>query len=348
MWAPSSTPIDASNDIAAVKLAVRAEALARGFGRGVRALAGVDLAIPAGELVALIGANGSGKSTLLKILFGIILPDEGSVRVLGMEPRRERLALRCVAGYAGQDVALDPEISGRETLDLFHALRGLPHADREHALARLAGDYGLEDFLDRLVGTYSGGERQRLHVALETMHAPRLLRLDEPTTSLDPSGRRALWNRLEALRDAGCTVIAATHDLNDAAARCDRVILLGAGKLLAEGPPADLVAGHGAASTVIVLARAPGEDAEPLGRALAALPGSPEVTIDGPTITLRREAHPIIGEPALELLAAWGIPYLRHERQERDLASAYFRLGGRPLEPLDAPRARRGGGNRRR
>src|SRR4051794_24872730 len=116
MPAPSSTPTDP---------AVRADGVGKAYPGGVRALDGVSISIPHGSLAALIGANGSGKSTLLKLLFGIAQPDAGSVRVMGMHPRRDRVRLRAVAGYAGQDAALDPEMTGWETLRLFHALAAL-------------------------------------------------------------------------------------------------------------------------------------------------------------------------------------------------------------------------------
>jgi len=300
------------------------------FGGAVRALDGVNLSLPAGELVALIGGNGAGKSTLLKILFGSTGHDAGSVRVLGLDPRRDRSSLRARIGYAGQDVALDPEISGWETLALFYALRALPHQDRRERLQWLAEEYDLLEFCDRPVGGYSGGQRQRLHLAIETMHEPSLLLLDEPTASLDPGGRRALWERLAAWRDRGHTVLVTTHDLEDIAAHCDRVLLLERGRLIAEGHPAALIAEHGRARTVITLERPPGPDAGGLREALGALEGAPEVAIEGRTVTLWRDRHPGHGEPALDLLTARGIPYYRYERWEPDLANAYFRLTGSP------------------
>src|SRR5918992_3813269 len=176
--------------------AVRAEGLVKTFGARVRGLDGIRLSIPSGQLVALVGPNGSGKSTLLKILYGITAADAGDAWVLGLDPRRDRASLRAQAGYAEQDTALDPEMTGRETLRLFYALRSLPHRDRDARLAQLAETYDIDSFCQRPVRTYSGGERQRLHLALEAMHEPRLFLLDEPTVSLDPGARRALWSRL--------------------------------------------------------------------------------------------------------------------------------------------------------
>src|SRR5215212_11232573 len=231
MLAPSSTPTEARPSIAVP--AVRVEGLVKTFGAGVRALDGITLCIPSGELVALVGPNGSGKSTLLEILYGITGADAGDAQVLGLDPRRDYASLRPQVGYAGQQTALDPEMTGHETLRLFYALRSLPHSDRDTRLARLAEEYDIDSFCHRPVRTYSGGERQRLHLALEAMHDPRLLLLDEPTASLDPTARHALWSRLVVWRDAGRTLIVATHDLAEVATYCDRVVLLDHGHILA-------------------------------------------------------------------------------------------------------------------
>jgi ABC-2 type transport system ATP-binding protein len=327
MPAPSSTPTE---------LAVRADGVARAFPGGVRALDGVSLAARAGELVALVGANGSGKSTLLKVLFGIVAPDAGSVEVMGMHPRRDRARLRAAAGYAGQDAALDPEMTGWETLRLFHALAGLPRRDRERRLGEAVGEHGLAPFCGRRVATWSGGQRQRLHLALAALHAPRLVLLDEPTASLDPDGRRDLWRRLRAWRDAGRATLVATHDLADAAAACDRVLVMHAGRVIADGAPGALVAAHARARATVTLAEPAGARAESLRAVLAALPGSPEVAVDGAAVTLWRDRHPEV-EPALAALAAHGLSVRGYERAEPDLAGAYFRLtGSRPAEPARA------------
>jgi ABC-type multidrug transport system ATPase subunit len=315
----------------------------KAFGAGVRALDGIRLVIPSGELVALVGPNGSGKSTLLEILYGVTAADAGDAQVLGLDPLRDRASLRTQVGYAEQETTLDPEMTGRETLRLFYALRSLPHRDRDARLARLAEEYDIDSFYHRLVGTYSGGERQRLHLALEAMHEPQLLLLDEPTVSLDPAARRALWSRFVAWRDAGRTLLVATHDLAEVAAYCDRVILLDRGHLLADDAPPVLIAAEGRARTAITLACGLGENAEGLASKLRGLPEEPEIAIDGETITLWRAHNPEGSEPALDLLAVRGISYLRVERAEPDLASVYFRLAGKGLAaPGERGRSRDG------
>lgn len=318
---------------------MRAEGLSKIFPGDVVALEGVSFSAARGELVALIGANGSGKTTLLHILFGILAADHGEVELLGLRPRVATRALRSRIGFAGQDVALDPETTGWETLRLFYALRGLPHRDRGPRLARLAEAYGLSDFCARRIATYSGGQRRRLHLALAVMHDPPLLLLDEPTTGLDPEGRAAFWRLAAGWREAGCTLLVATHDLDAVAAHCDRALILALGRLLADAPPPALIADHGRARGVINLAEAsPPPDAGPdLVRELGELPGVLEVGVDGRVVTLWRDRHPEEAEPALSLLAERGVRLVAYERHEPDLASAYFRLTGAAWTPPDAP-----------
>lgn len=334
MPAPSSTPTDA---------AVRAAGLAKAFG-GVRALDGIDLTVPAGALAGIIGANGSGKSTLLRILAGITGWNTGTVEVLGRDPRRDRAALRPRTAYVSQDAALDPEMTGWETLRLFHALRELPASGRTDCLGKLVDGYGLAPFVDRPVGTWSGGQRQRLHLALEVMHSPSLLLLDEPASSLDPEGRRDLWQRAAAARDAGRTLLVATHDLAEVAAHCDLAVLLHQGCVVAADAPAALVAAHARARTVVTLARE--ADGNALGPAIARLPGVREVSVAGPAVVIWRDANPDGADPALEVLASAGHAVRDYARHEPELADAFFRLTGSAWAVPELAGARAGGGGR--
>ena len=335
MPAPSSTPTEP---------AVHARALAKHFAGGVRALDGVDLDVTPGRLVGLIGGNGSGKSTLLRVLAGVARPDGGEVRVMGADPRRDRSGVRARVAYAAQEAALDPEMTGWETLRLFHALRGLDASGRAACLDAVVDDYGLRPFAERRVGTWSGGQRQRLHLALEAIHAPPLLLLDEPTSNLDPEGRRDLWRRAAAWRDAENTILIATHDLAEVAGHCDRVLLLHRGRLIADDAPAALVAAHGRARAVVTLEREPGAEVDGIGPTLARLPDVREVAVAGRTVTVWRDALPEGIDPVLPVLRDLGFGYAAYERHAPDLSDAYFRLTGQPWTADEAPRRGRGGG----
>ncbi len=227
-------------------------AVLRGAGRtwpgGVTALAGADLDLPAGAAVALVGPNGSGKSTLLALLSGRLAPTAGTVTVLGLDParRRGRRALRRRVGYLTQDVALDPEMTGAETLALFAALHGVPRRRRRAQGAELAAAWGLGDHLRRRVGTYSGGLKRRLHLAVGEIHEPELLLFDEPTTGLDAEGRELVWRRVAAHRERGRTAVIVTHDLAAAGRRSDLVAVVVRGKLVTVASPASLLVAHAA------------------------------------------------------------------------------------------------------
>ncbi|HYO16899.1 MAG TPA: ABC transporter ATP-binding protein, partial [Thermoanaerobaculia bacterium] len=165
-----------------------------------RALAGVDLDLPRGVLTVLVGPNGAGKTTLLRILAGLLPPSAGSVMTLGVDnpaAGRRRRDLRRRIGYIPQEIALDPEMTGRETLSLLATLHEVERKDRTERVESLAAAFGLSGHLPRPVSSWSGGLRRRLHLAAGMIHDPDLLLLDEPTAGLDPQGNDVLWAELD-------------------------------------------------------------------------------------------------------------------------------------------------------
>ena len=267
--------MSAPSSAAAAGPATESAAVLRGAARvwpgGVTALAGADLDLPRGAAVAVAGANGSGKSTLLALLAGRLAPTAGEVTVLGLDParRRGRRALRRRVGYLPQEVALDPEMTGAETLALLAALHGVPLRRRRAQAAALAAAWGLDEHLKRRVETYSGGLKRRLHLAAGEVHAPELLLLDEPTAGLDPAGRELVWRRVADQRARGGTVLIATHDLDAAGRRCDLVVILDRGRVAAYASPASLLVAHAApdlAAVYTALTGAPPESGEGGGK----------------------------------------------------------------------------------
>jgi ABC-type multidrug transport system ATPase subunit len=206
---------------------LRAHGVARRFGRDL-ALAPTDLTVAAGEVVALVGPNGAGKSTLLALLAGALEPSEGSVE----RPRGVRV------GWAPQRPAFYGRLTPRENLELFARLEGEP--DPDGAGTRLLAAFGLPDG-DRPSGTLSVGNRQRLNLAIALLGEPRVLLLDEPTASLDPAQRERLWERVDAVREAGGAVVFATQNVDEVAGHADRVVKLQDGRLVYDGEPADAV-----------------------------------------------------------------------------------------------------------
>jgi ABC-2 type transport system ATP-binding protein len=229
--------------------AARARGVGHRFGAAT-VLAGVDLELRHGEITALVGANGSGKTTLLRILAGILEPSAGEVEVLGIgEPARsDRVtgrALRRRTSYVSQDPALDPEMTGGETLALVAALYGVRRRGRRRQVAELAAGFGIGSHLSQRVSTWSGGLRRRLHLAAGMIHDPELLLLDEPTAGLDPEGRRLLWADLATRAARGRAVAIVTHDLAAAERHAGTVAILDRGALVAAGSPQELLATDG-------------------------------------------------------------------------------------------------------
>lgn len=207
----------------------------------------VSLSIAAGETFAVIGPNGAGKSTLMKMLTTMLPPSSGTATIAGFDVARQPAQVRAHIGYVPQLLSADKELTGYENMLLSARLYLLPHAEREAMIQQALATMGLADAKDRLVGTYSGGMARRLEIAQSTLHRPAVLFMDEPTVGLDPGGRRAVWQHVDALRTAiDVAVVFTTHYMDEADAVCDRVGLINASRLVAMGTPAELKARQGA------------------------------------------------------------------------------------------------------
>ncbi len=213
------------------------------YGRGdraVTALQELNLSVPKGSLYGLLGPNGAGKTTCLRILATLLAPDSGSVRVAGLDALADPRGVRERLGYVAQEVALDKILSGRELLQLQGSLYHLPNCERDRRIAELSGLLGMEAWIDRRSGTYSGGMRRRLDLAAGLLHRPAVLVLDEPTVGLDIESRAAIWQVLRQLRDSGTTVLLSSHYLEEVDALADRLAILDGGRVIAEGSPTEL------------------------------------------------------------------------------------------------------------
>ncbi len=206
--------------------ALRADRLAKAYGDR-RALQDVSFAAAAGELIAIIGPNGAGKTTLLQILAGSLEPSGGSVSL----DRRE-------VGWVPQQPAVYSKLSVRENLRLFARLERV--ADVDATVARMLDQSGLDDRADDAVGTLSGGNQQRVNIAVGLLGDPAVLLLDEPSSSLDPRQRARLWEFVSTLARAGTTVVYSTHNVAEAERYADRLLVLADGELLFTGTPAEL------------------------------------------------------------------------------------------------------------
>jgi len=242
--------------------AIETEALAREFEGGIKAVDGVDLEVAEGEIYGFLGPNGAGKTTTVRMLTTLLRPTDGRARVAGYDVVEEAPQVRRSIGVALQEAALDPLMTGRELILLQAALHAVPR-DRATALASSLLEWvGLTRAADRRVGTYSGGMRRRLDLASALVHSPRVLFLDEPTTGLDPVSRQAIWREVENLNREGTTIFLTTQYLEEADQLADRVGIISAGRLVAEGTPAALKAQVGRPHLEVSLADEDGQHAE--------------------------------------------------------------------------------------
>lgn len=216
--------------------------LERAFKGGIKAVDGVDLEVAQGEVYGFLGPNGAGKSTTVRILTTLLTPTGGVARVAGHDVLHEAGAVRRSIGVALQDASIDPFMTGRELLRLQATLHGIRRREGRSRAESLLERVGLVEAADRRVGTYSGGMRRRLDLAMALVHRPVVLFLDEPTTGLDPTSRLALWDEVRRLNDEGTTVFLTTQYLEEADQLADRVGIIDGGRIVAEGTPAELKA----------------------------------------------------------------------------------------------------------
>ncbi len=239
--------------------AVRSMALVRRFDE-LTAVDGVDLDVAAGEIYGFLGPNGAGKSTMVRMLCTLLAPTSGQAMVAGFDVVDDPGAVRLKIGVALQEAALDPRQTGAELLRLQGRLYGLSRSEASRRVGELGELIDLVDALDRPISTYSGGMKRRLDLVAALVHNPQILFLDEPTTGLDPVSRARVWEEVGRLNaELGMTIFLTTQYLEEADALADRVGIIDAGRIVAEGAPAELKRSIG---TDVIIVRVEGDAAD--------------------------------------------------------------------------------------
>ena len=218
----------------------------------VTAVDGVSFDVSPGTIFGLLGRNGAGKTTTLEMCIGLNAPTSGTIRVAGLDPskRSDFEKLRRIIGVQLQATTLPEKARAGEILDLYAVYYGVPARTQA-----LAARVGLEDKLDRFVGKMSGGEQQRLALAIALLHDPAIVLLDEPTAGMDAFGRRILWAEVERLKAEGKTLVLTTHYIEEAERLCDEICVVQAGKIVARDTPTKLVERYGGDASIDFLAR---------------------------------------------------------------------------------------------
>ncbi len=229
---------------------IRVEGLVKSFGRKgeVHAVAGASFVARDGEITGLLGPNGAGKTTLLRMLATLLVPDAGSARVGDLDVVRDRYAVRARIGVLSDARGLYPRLTARENIRYYGELHGLAGAALEARIDALVETLGLAALADRRAQGFSQGERMKVAIARALVHDPSTVLLDEPTNGLDIMSVRALRGQLRALRGAGKCLLFSSHVMQEVAALCDRIVILGGGRVVADGTAAELIAQSGAAT----------------------------------------------------------------------------------------------------
>ena len=296
----------------------------------VDAVRGLDLHIPVGECFGLLGPNGAGKTTTIEVLEGLLSQTSGTVEVLGQAWGRDSYAIKERIGVSLQETQLSDRLTVLETLTLFRSFyqQGL---DPIETTARVS----LEEKANARVGKLSGGQKQRLAVATALVGNPELLFLDEPTTGLDPTSRRQLWDIIRQLRGEGRTILLTTHYMDEAERLCDRVGIVDQGKVIALGSPRELIASLGGENVIeftVNGAVGPGIDAA----ALSQLPSVNSVHRDDARYSLSA-GEPHIALPALLALLQRNQHQLASlTTRHASLEDVFVRLTGRHLQDDEA------------
>jgi len=313
-------------------LAIEAKGLTKSYG-DVKALIGVDLAVPQGTILGLLGPNGAGKTTTVRILSTLLKPDSGSAEIAGINILKDPAQAREIIGLSGQYAAVDENLTGRENLIMVGRLFRLP---KNIAIAKsdeLLEKFNLVEAANRVVKTYSGGMRRRLDLASALIANPTVLILDEPTTGLDPRSRLLMWGIIKDLVKEGTTVLLTTQYLEEADQLADNIMVIDHGRVIAEGTANDLKKQIGGERIEVRVSL------EKVDQTLAILKniGSGEVLVDIEKLTV-----PVTGKggskivEAVRALDAAGIEIEEIHLRQPTLDEVFLTLTGHSAEEVSA------------
>jgi ABC-2 type transport system ATP-binding protein len=309
---------------------IEAHGLTKRF-KKTQALDGLDLVAERGQVTAILGPNGAGKTTFIRMVATLLLPDEGTLTVAGIDALKEPAKVRQSIGLAGQTAAVEGAMSGRENLELIGRLFGHDAHQAKASAQVVLERLGLTDAGDRLVRTYSGGMRRKLDLGASLVGAPELLLLDEPTTGLDPRSRNEVWDIIRDLVTWGTDVLLTTQYLDEADNLASHIAIIDRGKLIAEGT-SDQLKSLGGVDVVQVHVTSPAD----LDRVVAALAplGAEPPRVDVPT---RSVAIPVAEGSAqlleaVRILDSLGVSVADVGLRRATLDEVFLKLTGRPAE----------------
>jgi len=218
--------------------------LHKSFGK-VQAVRGVSFEARDGEITGLLGPNGAGKTTTLRMLYSLLPPDEGEIRIDGLDPTRDAMAIKRTLGVVPDGRGLYTRLTARENIRYYGELHGLPKAALERRIEELVLTLNMEEFIDRRTEGFSQGQRVKVAIARAMVHQPQTVLMDEPSNGLDVMSTRALRKYIRSLKNGGHSVVLSTHIMQEVAALCDRIVIIAKGEVAANGTAAELLTRSG-------------------------------------------------------------------------------------------------------
>ena len=296
----------------------------------IEAVRGITLSIKRGEIFGFLGPNGAGKTTTLRLLTTLLPIDEGEAWVAGLDVNKQPQELRLHIGYVSQLGGADLSSTGLENLMLAGRLYGLNREETEKRSDELIQIFDLGELVNRMVKTYSGGQKRRLEVALGIIHQPEVLFLDEPTIGLDPQNRANLWDQIRKLRDNSTTVFLTTHYLEEADKLADRLAIIDHGEIVAEGTPRELkqqIAGD----VITIKTRNDGAEIQEIQQYLNSRPFVHETLVEGDVLHLYVEDGAKMLPKVIEVLEAMNVALDTVSLSQPSLDDVFLIQTGRSL-----------------
>jgi ABC-2 type transport system ATP-binding protein len=303
------------------------EGVTRRFGDLV-AVDDVSFRIGPGETYGLLGPNGAGKTTTISVVTGLLPADSGTVVVAGSRMSPSAVDAKRHLGLVPQDLAIYPELTGRENLTFFGKLQGLRGAELGARVDEVLGLIGLADRAKDAAKEYSGGMKRRLNIGIGLLHRPTLLILDEPTVGVDPQSRNAILESVESLSVEGMAVLYTTHYMEEAERLCDRIGIIDGGRLQAEGTREELVRLTGGVDHIRITGAG---DLEAAAAALRGLPGVEHVDGDRRTLLLTVRDAPALVSSVVTTVSQTGVALTDVQISRPDLESVFLHLTGKAL-----------------
>ena len=288
----------------------------------------VTFSIAAGETFGLLGPNGAGKTTTISMACGLLRPDAGEVHVAGHPMHPQAVEAKAAIGLVPQEIALYPDLSARENLRFFGRLQRLSGADLAERVDEVLEVVGLVDRGDERVDTYSGGMMRRVNIAVGLLHRPQLLVLDEPTVGVDPQSRNAILESVEVLAGGGLSVLYTTHYMEEAERLCDRIAIIDAGRIVAEGTRRELVDRLGQGDRIEVTGEG---DLDALARAAAPLPGVLRAERLDRFVAIQAADGPAVLAAVVATAQQVGVTISDLAVVQPDLEDVFLRLTGKAL-----------------